>query len=189
MKKIEVICSTCGLTVLKSTSEYNRKVKAGKREFYCNNVCSGLAAKNVSRIKSIKRETAHLSKYTLNKLDEFSDFRWYMKVMKNSNRKHKTNDFDVDLEYLKTLWESQNGICPFSGQKMILRTHTNCVSESTNPYTASIDRINSEVGYIKGNIRFVSIMANWARNRFTDTQLIEFCKSVSNHNRGDSPTS
>lgn len=43
---------------------------------------------------------------------------------------------------------------------------------------ASLDRIDNSKGYLKGNVRFVSMMANLARSTFSDNELIRFCKSV-----------
>lgn len=183
MNKIQVCCDTCGNLILKPKGEYNRRIRLNKTQFYCNNICSGKNKDNINRIKTNKKSTAHLSEYTYNRLDEFSDFRWYMKVIKNLDRQNKTDGFDIDLVYLKSLWDSQGGICPFTGEKMILRTHSNCRLNLASIYSASVDRINNELGYIKGNIRFISNMANIARNRFTDQDLIEFCKKVANNHQ------
>lgn len=43
---------------------------------------------------------------------------------------------------------------------------------------ASMDRLDHKKSYTKNNIRFVSIVANIARNSFSDNQLYEFCKAV-----------
>ena len=43
---------------------------------------------------------------------------------------------------------------------------------------ASLDRIDNSLGYVKGNVRFISIMANYCRNTFEDKDLMEFCEAV-----------
>ena len=49
-----------------------------------------------------------------------------------------------------------------------------------NPiYTASLDRIDSKKGYIKGNIRWVSRSINWMKNDITDEMVWELCKLIS----------
>lgn len=45
-----------------------------------------------------------------------------------------------------------------------------------NPFQPSLDRIDSERGYEVGNIRIVWLIENYARNNFSDDQLIEFCR-------------
>ncbi|NDB59958.1 hypothetical protein EB001_16140, partial [bacterium] len=80
-------------------------------------------------------------------------------------------------EYLFQLWETQNGICPFTKQKLELRTH-NYTHIENRPYQASLDRIDNNKGYVKGNVRFVALIFNYARNNFSDEQVLEFCKQV-----------
>lgn len=176
MRKTEVVCDTCGKTVFKETGEYNRRIRLGKDKFYCGSSC---ASKDPQRLSLLRQNTPNydISKHSNNRKDQLSDFRWYIKAIKNRYNK----EVDIDLDYLKDLWESQKGTCPFTGQQMLLRTHVNCRNKLT-PYHASLDRIDCSKGYIKGNLRFVSVMANFARNNFSDEDLIEFCKKVAiNH--------
>lgn len=51
-----------------------------------------------------------------------------------------------------------------------------------DPSNASLDRIDNSKGYIEGNVRFVALMANLARQSFTDEQMIAFCKAVATNN-------
>jgi hypothetical protein len=48
---------------------------------------------------------------------------------------------------------------------------------------ASLDRIDSQKGYLKGNVRFVALMANLARADFRDRDLLIFCRAVVAHRR------
>lgn len=48
------------------------------------------------------------------------------------------------------------------------------------PDRASLDRIDSSIGYVKGNIQFISLIAQFAKNDFSDTEVINFCKAVAN---------
>jgi len=40
-------------------------------------------------------------------------------------------------------------------------------------------------GYIKGNVRFVSLMANYCRNEFTDEDVKLFCEAVTSCKKVD----
>lgn len=177
MTIVNVNCTYCGKKVEKLLGEYNRRIKLGKTEFFCDNTCGSKMPEFVERMKSFAGlNNKHLRHYPR---DEFTDFRWYMKMMKYPNRcRNRPHTIDFGLEYLKEIWELQDGICPLSGIKMVLRTHTNCSKSLMAPYSASIDRIDNSIGYVKGNIRFVCHMANIARNRYSDEEVIEFCKSV-----------
>jgi hypothetical protein len=172
-----IICAYCGKKLEKKLSEINRQKKRGKKIFYCNRICAG------------KNNVQHLHKYAgkfnnnlipNNRSDQYTEFRWYIKnVIKNSKKKNQ--GYDIDLKYLKDLWEQQGGICPFTKEKLELRTHT--TKNKSHPYSASLDRIDNSKGYIKGNVRFVSLIFNYARNTFSDDTVIEFCKKItaSNH--------
>lgn len=47
-----------------------------------------------------------------------------------------------------------------------------------NGYTASIDRIDNNLGYIKGNVWVVSKLANTMKNRASVEELLEFSKNI-----------
>lgn len=78
------------------------------------------------------------------------------------------------MEYLKELWESQNGICPYTGWR-IKNYPTMLAYEKAvkTPDTASLDRINSKEGYIPGNVEFVSLLVNYAKNNWDKDTLVE----------------
>ena len=78
--------------------------------------------------------------------------------------------------------EKQNGICQITGWKLELPFSTSGFAGNSyarwNIKQASMDRIDHAKKYTKDNIRFVSIVANLARNSFTDDELYEFCEAV-----------
>lgn len=177
MKKIEVVCDYCGKVVLKPVGEYNRRIKLGKDKFYCDNKCGSKIIDNVNRLSPYRNGQASYVK-GVRKEDDLSPFRLHMKCINNPDRKKKNGSTDFDIHYLKEVWDSQEGICPFAGIKMSLRTMKDSLKSRITPYSASVDRIDNSLGYIRGNIRFICHMANIARNRYSDEQVVEFCKLV-----------
>jgi hypothetical protein len=177
-----LICETCGVEFEKRRNEYNRRVRLGKNKFYCGSKCSGKRPENISHIKEVSSDFPVWEKAPYSE-DEFSKFRYTLKGIKQ-RCKHPKNgklkECTTTLEDLKELWESQNEICPLTGWKLTLRTHSQRQTLTTR--RASLDRIDSSKGYVKGNIRFISVIANFAKNAFTDKDLIEFCKAVSENN-------
>jgi hypothetical protein len=45
-------------------------------------------------------------------------------------------------------------------------------------YKASLDRIDSSLGYIIGNIQFISATANLGKGSMTHVEMIMFCKLI-----------
>ena len=114
-------------------------------------------------------------------LDEFSPFRSHFKGIRQRSVE-KELEVAIDLRALKIQWDKQNGICPYTGRKMLLAKSTNDVKTAT-PNTASVDRIDSDKGYTIDNIQWVCLMAQYAKNIFTEQELITFCEDVANNKK------
>jgi len=167
MAKVELICEFCGNKFLRDKSEANRNKKKG-RKTYCSLSCAG------------KLSNIHLRVFDNNnnlkimKNDSYSPFRWHLRNMKR--RHHKC---DVTLEDLKGQWEKQKGRCPYTGWKLknlINMSPKNQLSKTID--RASVDRIDSSKPYTKDNIQFVSLMAQLAKNIWSENDLLSFCESV-----------
>lgn len=87
------------------------------------------------------------------------------------NAKKKGRRFDVDARYLVGLWEQQEGRCWYSG--IALEYGKN----------ASLDRTNSDLNYVPGNVRWVHIDVNWMKRNFSEEEFLEFCKMIANNPR------
>ena len=147
----------------------NRSNRLGRPHF-CSLKCAGVANfKNIPPDK-LNRDTSRLR--ADNQRDKYTPFRQHLRSARLRS-KERGEPVAVDLEYLQKLWDSQDGTCPFTGWKMLFNR-----TERAVPRTASLDRIDSTKGYIPGNLRFVCVMANLARNRFSDEELKEFCRAV-----------
>lgn len=166
MKTKSVRCEICKKRFDKPLNEYNRSKKLG-RDFYCSRSCSGKAF--VSHLKP------YAGKYNNNllpdnKRDEYSPFRSHLSRI---NRRFK--EASVTLSDLKNVWEGQSGICVYTGVQL---TQPKYIKENNPLTTASLDRIDSSKGYISGNIQFISMAANWAKNKMSHEQMLEFCSLI-----------
>lgn len=72
--------------------------------------------------------------------------------------------FDLDIEYLKALWEESQGCCVLTGIPFDLNP-TNKKGQ-VNPKAPSIDRIVPSLGYTKNNIRLITYHMNVALSEF-----------------------
>jgi len=175
-KIVEVVCANCDKTFLKSVSEFNRSERLGKRHF-CSLSCTQLKYNKDNPNHSPNMKGLRSG----NKRDKYTRFRWFMRCVKN--RVAKRGPTNLTLEYLKQLWDEQEGVCPLTGWKLML---PNCSdgwkSDTQDIKRASLDRIDCSKGYLQGNVRFISYMANIARGSFEDKHVIEFCRAVAVYN-------
>lgn len=116
--------------------------------------------------------------FSYHQKDEYIHFRWFLLRVKQRAKESARKNTDIDLKYLKELWESQNGTCPLTGWTMRLPVSSTSGFESTRPENASLDRINNDLGYLKNNVRFVALIVNLAKMKFHDEDVKEFCKAV-----------
>ena len=77
--------------------------------------------------------------------------------------------FDLTKEYLWNLFTLQKQLCAITGDFI------------ENIKDASLDRIDSSIGYIKGNVQWTTVQANRSKHIMSTKELIEFCNKVLNH--------
>lgn len=153
-------------------SEYNRNKKLGRKNFCSRSCAIRYANKNKLHTFTDKcRE--HLLSICNNQIDEYTSFRYTLRSVYK-----RFKEVDIDLEYLKQLWETQKGICPYTGIKLKLPTYKN-----HNFYfnCASLDRIDSSKGYIKGNVQFISLPINLMKSTKSDIEVKQFLKQISSY--------
>jgi hypothetical protein len=107
--------------------------------------------------------------------DELSPFRQFLR---SNKYKIKKKEVSIDEKYLKELWNSQDGICPYTKLKMVLPKNTNRIHNSRTLIRASLDRIDSSKGYIDGNVEFVCYGINLAKNNFSKSEMLNFINSI-----------
>lgn len=166
-----VICDVCNKQFTRRTAEINRSARRGMKS-YCSSQCYSLV-----RISNIPWNKRHHPENLLSpgwNRDEFSPFRKVLRIAKQ----HANDPVEITLDDLKSQWEKQNGTCPLTGWKLQLsETSGQQLPKTTN--RASLDRIDSGEGYVKGNIRFIAMIAQFAKNTWTDKEVILFCEAVS----------
>jgi hypothetical protein len=81
--------------------------------------------------------------------------------MAKFNAKKKNVPFDLDYEWV--FENLQKGVCQMTGLKFILEP---LPKGRQNPYTASLDRITPELGYVKSNVRMILWALNAAFNSY-----------------------
>ncbi len=161
---IELKCNTCDKLFKRKDFALEKAKRRNQIHFYC---CKGCADKG--------KGNKELYKYAGNKKDNLSPFRWYIRVSS-----YRDKQMDLTPEYLKEIFLKQGGKCIYSGVTLSLWDHK--IKGGNNKiYTASLDRIDSSVGYIKGNVQFISMAANLFKHTMSHEETIEFCTIIANN--------
>ncbi len=170
-KKIVLTCDECGEIFLRRLTEYKREKNKGKLTF-CGLSCSASwGGRNVYRKRIPPAPGSNRDQYT--------PFRYFIKVTKARKKK----EHDINKEYLKELWKSQKGRCPVTDWELSLPKNSDRF-ENKAIYNASLDRIDSSKGYIRGNVRFVARIVNYAKSDWGDDVLYKFAEAVYNKHGG-----
>lgn len=170
-KLIDVKCDQCNCIHQKPESEYKRNSQLGRKNF-CSRNCAG----KYPYYNRIIKSSENLTNYNINITNKrkINPFRYYLK-----SAKCRFKECTITLDDLKEQWDLQNGICPYSGISLILNSHSNISKDKI--YSASLDRIDSKLGYIKGNIQYVSQCINFMKSSMSHEETIKICKLIAIH--------
>lgn len=136
---------------------------------YCQNTYKGNRFKiNKENVcKDCAKDNSDNSKYTVEGR--------ISKACSLAKRRHP--EFDIDTKYLINLYNEQDGLCYYSNLPMVPNSYGNVREDSL----ITIDRKDSNIGYLKGDV----VLATWKANRVkTDIPLKEFrnyCDIISNN--------
>lgn len=151
VKYYKYTCAYCKQEFTAENKVYNKKVKNSKTgKLFCSRDC-------------FHKDRRHI------------DCFGYMIPKIKSRAKKFNRDFDLDAQYLRDMFNHQDGKCALSGIPLEQSFNHQDIE---NPFQISVDRIDNKKGYIKGNIRLVCLMINYARNGWDDTPFIYMCAKV-----------
>lgn len=95
--------------------------------------------------------------------------RKFGQIQYGANKRNK--EFTITMKDAWDQWEAQKGICSWSGRDL----------KDPNSKDASLDRINSERGYIPGNIEWVHQEVNYAKHVLTASNFYLLCQEVAQY--------
>lgn len=179
--QVDLICRNCGQPFQISKKEHTRQVKNGriKDDFFC---CISCASKwNNAHLTMDQKKKSGERLQNWCKENGFHNakkgkFTYYLNKMRSRSRRKNVYNWDLDEEYLNQIWNSQNGKCALTNIPIIIRNYD--YSGRVKPNTASLDRIDSSLGYIKGNVQFVAYSINVAKSDFDNQEFIAFLREV-----------
>lgn len=116
------------------------------------------------------------SKCCPRRLDEKSNYLGYKEItgskltqMKDGARRRNL-EFSVSPEYLWKVFEDQGGLCAYSGVPLV------------HGVNASLDRIDSSVGYVEGNVQWTSWIVNRMKLNISHEEFIQLCSLIASRN-------
>lgn len=124
---------------------------------------------------------------------EYVDFRWKSGAVVGNvcgtfttymRRKAKERNLEWNLTeaYLDALFIKQAGLCALSGVPITLTTKVNKQHNlDKSLMTASLDRIDNNLGYIEGNVQWVHKTVNRIRQNLTIPDFIVWCDKIVNY--------
>jgi hypothetical protein len=151
-------CAYCGkeFTTKKSTTKC------------CSPSCRNYYTCNKEKIKYFRRNSVENS---------LKAVFWGCK----SRAKRLNRECNLTQEYLLEMLKKQKGKCAATG--ILMKPSAQATTKNKDPFTISIDRIDSSKGYIEGNVQLVCTMYNMAKNCFTQEDITFMFKSYLEYNK------
>ena len=91
------------------------------------------------------------------------------KVRTSANARAKYKPIDIDEEYIRSTIEFQNNRDYYTGLPF------------NSPLDMSVDRIDSSLGYVKGNIVITTCIINSMKNDLSINEFKEYIRNIYNN--------
>lgn len=166
------------------------KTKGGHTSWHCTCECGNVCIRTSTSLKRSKFSSCGCwSRYGRDHpqwegVGEISAAWFYNVISRAANgRKSRSGikkKLDIDIHYIWDLFLQQNRKCAYSGLELTFPEKS--TTESYTKSTASLDRIDSSKGYIKGNVQWVHKMVNIMKNTYSHDEFLNMCKLITKHN-------
>ena len=142
----------------------------------CKCICSNIVYVKASYLhrgitKSCGCKTYGQNSHLYKGYKELSHSYW---TTLTSSAKKRNLEFSISMEYAWNLFELQNKRCALTGELLVFTKECRYLTQQT----ASLDRIDSNKGYIEGNVQWVHKMINRIKSDIPNDDFILWCKKV-----------
>tara|TARA_Y100000034_G_C6839543_1_gene379698 strand:+ start:444 stop:1007 length:564 start_codon:yes stop_codon:yes gene_type:complete len=102
--------------------------------------------------------------------------------IKHQARRRKVM-FGINIKNAAELFDEQDRRCAITGMELKMPSNSKQVFNGTA--TASLDRIDSNQGYIKGNVQWVHKDINMMKQQYSQEYFVRMCQLVTEHSKRD----
>lgn len=144
------------------------KQKLKKREYYLRNrehILRSMREKQQEKLKDPVKRAEYCENWRL-----YSRKNYESRVLAAVKSKCKRFNIEFNLDITDIVIPT---VCPKTGIPLVIHTE-----RGKFPDTPSIDRIDPNKGYIKGNIQIVSFWYNIAKLNWDERVFIDLCRQV-----------
>jgi len=120
---------------------------------------------------NLREQTATLKRKQTRGL-EWNIKKYIVRIKRRA--KSKEIEFDLDIDYLVSLWNKQNGLCWYTKREMNFTTHS--------PELFSLDRKDSNLGYTKDNVIWCCWTVNDIKADISIKDLSEILTDICRYN-------
>jgi len=98
-------------------------------------------------------------------------------LRRRKSKKRQDIKVSISIEYAWQLFLKQNKKCALTGLDIVIANRRN-----KQHNTASLDRIDSSIGYVEGNVQWLHKDINMLKNIYDQDYFIKMCKLVADYN-------
>jgi len=156
------------------------KTRYGDRYWNCICDCGNIKSAGKQQLLSGRTKSCGCLKSETNR-KTFKGHNDISGTFFNSIRRRALNnsiDFSISIEYIWELFLEQNRKCALSGIDLILHSHL----RTSNTITASLDRIDNNKGYVKGNVQWLHKDINMMKHAHIQDYFIKMCHLIAKQN-------
>ena len=172
------LSKACKLCQIEYSKKYNREhkeyFKQKNNEYYQKNLLNDIEYNR-------KRYNFYKEKYLESRDASLRTIRGRLYNIFDAARSRTKKGsliFEITLEDVLEIYEIQKGSCALTNIEFSL---DRLGRKSKNPFAPSLDRIDSDKGYTKENIRLVCVIVNLALNNFGDDAFDKMCRAYINN--------
>lgn len=147
--------------------------------------CQCICGRVVIKSNNYLRQWKHQSCGCRGKGYEIEDYGGIPKEYWNSimaNATHREMEFSISIQYAWGIYQSQGGKCKYSGIPIVFDLDFKHGARKGHPrQTASLDRKDSDIGYVEGNVQWVHKDINKMKNVFSEEYFLNLVSMIYNH--------